>query len=333
MFLFTWQTLFKLSDAGLNILLRFFSLFLTLLEKVFSMNLITGLISKLPYNVRSAKVFLSCKGDSFQKYSSCPKCNPIYDLEDCKQTLPDKSVISAECKYVAFPDHPHSSRRVPCNTVLMKKVKTPSGTTALYPRQMYCYKSVKESLQELILRPGFIDCCEHWRNRKQTQGLLQDIYDGKLWKEFQNIDGSPFLCLPFNYLLTLNIDWFQPFKHTQYSTGAIYLSVQNLPRKLRFKQENIILVGIIPGPKEPSLNVNTYLWPMVEELKQLWDGTVMKTPAQDSVVVRCALTCVACDIPAARKVCGYVGHNALRGCSRCLKTFPTNCFGERFLWL
>ena len=39
--------------------------------------------------------------------------------------------------------------------------------------------------------------------------------------------------------------------------------------------------------------------------------------------------CVACDMPAARKVCGFVGHNALRGCSKCLTVFPCASFGEK----
>ena len=55
----------------------------------------------------------------------------------------------------------------------------------------------------------------------------------------------------------------------------------------------------------------------------------MQTPQNISVVVRAALICVACDIPAARKVCGFVSHNALLGCSKCLKPFPTTSFGEK----
>lgn len=47
------------------------------------------------------------------------------------------------------------------------------------------------------------------------------------------------------------------------------------------------------------------------------------------VIVRSALICTACDIPASRKVSGFVGHNAFRGCSRCLKTFPTEAFGQK----
>ena len=36
-----------------------------------------------------------------------------------------------------------------------------------------------------------------------------------------------------------------------------------------------------------------------------------------AVLVRCALLCVACDIPASRKVCGFLGHSATYGCSKC----------------
>ena len=38
--------------------------------------------------------------------------------------------------------------------------------------------------------------------------------------------------------------------------------------------------------------------------------------------IRLALTCVACDIPASRKVSGFLGHNASLGCNKCLKEFP-----------
>ena len=55
---------------------------------------------------------------------------------------------------------------------------------------------------------------------------------------------------PFNYALHLNSDWFQ------HSEGAIYLSVLNLPA---FLKENLFLVGIIPGLKEPDLHMKSFL--------------------------------------------------------------------------
>ena len=42
-----------------------------------------------------------------------------------------------------------------------------------------------------------------------------------------------------------------------------------------------------------------------------------------------ALIGVFCDLPASRKVCGFSSFNALHGCNKCLKTFPTNSFGEK----
>ena len=178
-------------------------------------------------------------------------------------------------------------------------------------------------------KPKFIEQCELWRTRKVVQDAFCDIYDGRMWKEFMNPDGKPFLSLPYNFALALNVDWFQPFKTTAYSCGAMYVSILNLPREERYTVENTVLVGVIPGPREPSKSMNSYLAPLVQELKQLWTGVVMKSASGSSVFVCAALICTACDIPASRKLSGFVSHNAYRGCSRCLKSFPTKAFGEK----
>ena len=97
--------------------------------------------------------------------------------------------------------------------------------------------------------------CQHWRNRRVSEDMLHDVYDGQLWK---------FLKEEANLLLMMNVDWFRPFKHIQYSAGVIYLDIQNLPRSIRFKPENLILVSCIPGPKEPKKNINSYLKPLCD---------------------------------------------------------------------
>ena len=68
----------------------------------------------------------------------------------------------------------------------------------------------------------------------------------------------------------LNVDWYQHYKHTVYSVGVIFLSVLNLPRHLLYILEYNILCGIIPGPHETDLTVNTFLEPLVDELQLLW---------------------------------------------------------------
>ena len=98
----------------------------------------------------------------------------------------------------------------------------------------------------------------------------------------------------------------------------------NLPRALRFKRTNVILVALIPGPSEPAHDINTLLDPLVNELSTLWKGITMEIHNGSLVVkeiVRCALLCCACDLPAGWKVCGFLSHSASLGCSKCLKSF------------
>ena len=178
------------------------------------------------------------------------------------------------------------------------------------------------------MHPNFLSHCESWRTRSYNNEEYCDIYDGRIWHEFQYFDGKPFLSLPFNFAFQVNVDWFQPFTHLKHSEGVIYLSVMNLPRSERFRQENTMLVGVIPGPKEPSKTINSLLAPLVDDLILLWEGVSLRHNQTD-VLVRDALLCAGCDIPAARKTCGFVGHGAKKGCSKCLLSFPTHSFGEK----
>ena len=180
-------------------------------------------------------------------------------------------------------------------------------------------------MTSLISKPGFIEQCEHWRERARNvpPRILGDVYDGRVWKQFCGKGKKRFLQYPGNFLLLMNMDFFQPFTHTTYSVGVIYCVILNLPRELRYKFENIIVISIIPGPQEPKLNINTYLKPFVEELQELYKGVVLPCPggAVTQRHVRASVACLAADIPASRKVCGFLGHNARLGCNKCYKEF------------
>ena len=112
----------------------------------------------------------------------------------------------------------------------------------------------------------------------------------------------------------------------------MYLVLMNLPRSERFKPENVILVGIIPGPSEPKLNINTYLCPLVDELLILWNDGVKLHDGGSGFIAetfRAYLLCVACDIPASRKVCGFTSHNSSHGCNKCTKEFITGNVNDK----
>lgn len=187
----------------------------------------------------------------FRRYVVCRKCHKVYYFHDCIDKVGTRQT-SKQCTYRAYPYHPHDRMRMICGTLLLKTIELASGKHLLYPFMTHCYLSLEYSLQLLLLHPSFYQDCEEWRVRRVEQGILSDIFDGQIWKEFQHYNEVSFLSQPFSYAFMINVDWFQPFKHTPYSVGAIYLTVMNLPRHLRYKRQNIILVGIIPGPHEPS---------------------------------------------------------------------------------
>ena len=65
----------------------------------------------------------------------------------------------------------------------------------------------------------------------------------------------PFLNNKNNLGLLINVDWFKPFKRSEYKVAALMLTVLNLPRQERFRKKWTMIVGIIPGPSEPKLHI------------------------------------------------------------------------------
>lgn len=207
----------------------------------------------------------------------------------------------------------------------MKEVKVTNGKALFYPLKVYCYRSIVETLEKFVKRDGFTDKCELWRKRSIDDNEYGDVYDGQVWKDFMCYKGEPFLSSEKNYALMMNCDWFQPYKRrNDYSVGVIYLVLMNLPRSERFKKENVIVVGIMPALKKEPSSLNEFLSPLVDELSALWIGLRFITSSSPMFLLkfRAALLCASSDIPAARKLCGFLGHSANLGCSRCFKKFP-----------
>ena len=251
-----------------------------------------------------------CDLPSIKKYVVCPSCHSLNEYDECFEKS-GSSFLIKNCTNCVY------SR--PCNTALLKKVILRSNSIKPYPHKFYCYCSVTKTLQHFLMRPRFAEICEEIRClARKSSGLLSDVYDGRIWHNFTGIDGEVFLSMAYCYAFALNVDWFQPFDRHIYSVGVIYLIMLNLPRSIRYKRENVLLVGIIPGPNEPSQNINSYLSPLVFDLLDLWNGLHMNIHgAETKKLVRAALVLVSCDLPAGRKVCGFLSHSAKLGCSKC----------------
>ena len=283
-----------------------------------------NLILFFPTTMYALHRISSLRRDEFDKFVVCGKCAKLYHLDECLERK-HGTVLPKRCTNILFP----LGKAKHCGSKLVNKVILKNGATKFYPLKVYCWKSVISQLESILQRTGIPELCEQWRTREVNDNVLSDVYDGDVWKTFKWKDGSHFFSMERRYGLMLNVDWFQPFKRrSDYSVGVIYFVIMNLPRSERFKFENVILGGIIPSLDcEPKLE--SFLDPCVDELNGLWKGISIATSLSTvPLKVVAALLCVAADIPATRKVCGFVGHSANRACSKCYKFFDGG-FGEK----
>jgi hypothetical protein len=284
--------------------------------------------SNFPDSLYKAKELLNME-DQFHCFVPCKKCHKLYNKDDVVNFRKQERSSIMKCNHIEFPNSTHRNARF-CNAPLSRYDSTPlsRGTDSIKPQPelIFPFAGIRQQLTVMFRREGFENSLRHWANRTGFNNILTDIYDGQVWKTFKETSdrNSPNFFHPdvadSNLGLMLNLDWFQPYDGTVHSTGVIYAAICNLPRDIRFRRENMLILGILPGPNEVQLHkINHYLAPIVDELASLWSGITLNRTYEHSEgkIIRAALILVSCDIPAARKICGHV--SALVSCHRCKK--------------
>lgn len=268
-----------------------------------------------PVDIRTAMEYFDLTPD-LVLYASCPRCCCLYR---------PKSATSPRfpefCKFQEF----RGQRR--CGERLIQEREEGKPTIAL---KTFAYQPFQTWLGKLLARPGLIESMKAttapWKDPKT---LWRDVFGARALREFVGPDGkTPFLEAPNGELrlaFNLNIDWFHPFGAkvggSHLSVGGIYMVCMNLPTHLRYRLENVYLVGIMPGPREPSMEqINHFLNPLIDDLLRFWSPGILfsKTASHPfGCLVRCALIALVCDTPAARKTIGSAASTANHLCSFC----------------
>ena len=216
-FILLWQFSFTVSDAAVVALLHFLYWLFHLLSVNF-IKVVNGqnVTEEFPRTLKYASKLVGIDPNAFVQYTVCPKCDAVFTYE-LGFTLQGNQKVPNQCPYIEYPNHPHSSKRSPCNAYLMKTVKTRTGKTMVKPYKVFAYQPLKAAVTNLANRRGFVDLCEKWRERWNSvpDGVMYDIYDGRMWREFQRVCGKSFLESSFTWCFTLNVDFFQPFSHTR----------------------------------------------------------------------------------------------------------------------
>ncbi|KAG2054033.1 hypothetical protein BDR06DRAFT_885012 [Suillus hirtellus] len=130
------------------------------------------------------------------------------------------------------------------------------------------------------------------------------------------------------YVFALHVDFFNleglNIHGASTSCGIISMACLNLLVDIRYKPENMYVVGIIPGLKQPSLeNLNHYIQPLINDLVDAWQCSIKfsKMACYPHGQLTCsAVAPVVCDLPATRHIASMAGVGSHFYCSAC------NCY-------
>ncbi len=283
------------------------------------------LLKCIPRDIRTAMRLLHLDPD-IVRYACCPTCFAIYS--------PDADPLRADDPY---PHHCSSTNAdgVACGAALVVEEKQPPKDKHDPPRIVYkpiCvfpYRTLASWLKAFLSRPEIEKLLVDSWARPSSSDAMADIMDAPAIRQFRGPDGKTLFSVEkhgsFHLVFSLFIDWFNPYGNKQagksHSIGAIYMACLNLPIQFRYAPENIYLAGIIPGPREPSVDeLNHLLCPLVDELVKLWTrGLYLSRTSLRWMgrLIRVAMIPLVCDLPALRKTAGFAGHQADRFCSFC----------------
>jgi hypothetical protein len=114
--------------------------------------------------------------------------------------------------------------------------------------------------------------------RENNQVMLHPS-DSEAWKALDNFDAD-FVVDVRNVRIGLATNGFSPYNMSvaSYSCCSVFAISYNLPPALCMKYEYIFLCLIILGLDHPGTNINVMLNPLIEELKQLWEGVSVVDP-------------------------------------------------------
>jgi Transposase family tnp2 len=161
----------------------------------------------------------------------------------------------------------------------------------------------------------------HQHDPTKVTDILDDAHYSLLQESFVTVGGEElpnwFFSDPRDIALGLSTDGFGPFKHRTKTAWPIILFNYNLPPEERFLKKNIIPIGVIPGPKKPG-DLDSFLWPLVQELLQLELGVSAFDAIKTTVfLLHAYLIVVFGDIPAVSMIMCMKGHNGRSPCRMC----------------
>lgn len=274
-----------------------------------------AIIESMPTDIRAARRIFPLDLN-VTLFAACPACHTLYPPTHRNEI----DIYPARCSSLRFPD------THPCQTRLCK-LGVKKGYSVRVPIRPFAMQSFTGFLGAFYSRPGIEAAIRSTNRRIRTGEPIRDINQSQGLQEFRDSAGNFFLQSKdeIRTIWSLSYDAFNPFHNKaagkSASAGVLVMLCLSLPPELRCKPENIYLVGVIPGPKQPPGDaLNPYLTPLIDTLNTCYhEGTWFTRTYEYPAGRRSREAIIPCinDLPGARKISGCASHSARRFCSLC----------------
>lgn len=285
---------------------------------------IAAILRDIPNDMRTVQKRLQLEPPTSTTYACCPSkaCSKIY-AQKADGTWPD------ECTNIL--------KGKSCGEAMLRNRSSESSANSQekrFPIRPFVLFDIKSQVAEMLSAEPTSTLL--WKKGLPAESVdpMTDILHGNMVRNFEGPTIGPKGTNKFfdaadneaRLLFTLSVDWANPFGNKAAgvvaSVGVIALCCINLPISIRYKPENLILAGIIPGPHEPGVeSINYFLQPIVDDFKILWKQGISLISQDTGIsarrMARAAIISVVADLPAAKKISGTLSHKADAFCTMC----------------
>ncbi|XP_033128492.1 uncharacterized protein LOC103828255 [Brassica rapa] len=139
------------------------------------------------------------------------------------------------------------------------------------PAKVLRYFPIKDRFKRMFRSKRLAeDLCWHSTNASEV-GIMRHPVDSLTWVQINN-KWPEFATEARNLRLGISTDGMNPFsiQNTKHSTWHVLLVNYNMAPTQCMRSENIMLTMLIPGRTAPNNNIDIYLQPLIEKLKDLW---------------------------------------------------------------
>ncbi|XP_055961083.1 uncharacterized protein LOC130015301 [Mercurialis annua] len=277
----------------------------------------------LPNSFNETKKIINTLGLKYINIHACPNDCLLFWKEYSKDD------VCSICGASRWKTSEHDSNNVASNFSTTKKKKIPVKVLKHFP--------LKSRLQRLFMSSKTSDLMR-WHDKDRTKdNVLRHPADSEAWKNFDS-RYPEFAKDPRNVRMGLASDGFNPFgsMQTTYSTWPVILIPYNLPPWLCMKQEFFMLSLLIPGPLGPGNNIDVYLQPLIQELKELWEvgAETYDASSKESFQLHASILWTINDFPAY----GYLSGWNTSSCFACPSCNVDTCskrlkYGKKFCFM